>query len=348
MKKTIIILSFLIVLVVFGIYFLSNSLSEKQDFVSQKDPIVIGLSMGVTSEERWSRDAQLFIEKVQDLKAEVALVSSGSDVSKQISQIENLISQGVSAIVIVPSDSEKLTSVIDLANYYGVKIIAYDRLIKNSNIDFYISFDNIQVGEIQAKSVLSKVDSGKFAYIGGSSSDNNAFLLKEGAMNILKPKIENGDVELVMDEFIDDWRPETAYKLVKKYLESGKKIDAIIAANDGLASGVIQALKEKKLDGKIPVSGQDAELSAIQRIVLGTQTSTVYKPINSLAQKAAEIAVSLANGQKISTDLLVENGKISVPSILVDPIMVDKNNIEETVIKDGFHSRESIYNLTLD
>lgn len=338
---------FLLALVLSLVYFLNNSLLEKQNLVSQT-PVLIGLSMGVTGEERWSRDAQLFIEKVHELKAEVALISSGSDVSKQISQIENLISQGVSAIVIVPSDSEKLASVIDLAKYHGVKIIAYDRLIKNSDIDFYVSFDNVEVGRLQAESILSKVNKGNFAYIGGSSSDNNALLLKDGAMEILSPAIEKGDINLIIDTFVDNWKPEIAYKTIKDYLESGKKIDAVLAANDGLASGVIQALKEKGIDGQVFVSGQDAELSAIQRIVAGTQTSTVYKPINLLAYEAAEIAVALANGQSVASDFFTYNGKKSIPSKLMNPIIVNKDNIEDTIIKDKFHSYESIYGLGLD
>ncbi|PKM91747.1 hypothetical protein CVU82_00890 [Candidatus Falkowbacteria bacterium HGW-Falkowbacteria-1] len=343
MKKIIIALIVLIGLVSGSIYFLNNLLVEKQTLLTQKKPLIVGFSMGATGEERWFKDGKLFIQKARELDAEVAAIFSDYDVEKQISQIENLISQGVDVLVVIPSDSEKIGPAIEEANRYGVKVIAYDRLIKNSDIDLYISFDNVKVGELQVESILSVVSKGNFAYIGGSPTDNNAYLLKEGAMNILNPKIEDGDIKLVINEFVADWKPEEAYKIVKDYLDSGKSLNAIIAANDGIASGVIQALGEKGLAGKIPVSGQDAELSATQRIVAGTQTSTVYKPIISLAYKAAEIAVAMANGQVVETNTYINNGEMIVPSYFLDPILVNKDNMMETVVKDGFHTYEEIY-----
>ena len=345
MKKIIIVLIVLVSLVATAIYFLNRLLVEKQILLSEKKPLVIGFSMGAIREERWFKDRDLFIQKAQELGAEVIVSLSDYDSAEQVSQIENLVSQGASVIVIIPSDSEKIGPAIEKANQDGVKVIAYDRLIKNSNVDLYISFDNVKVGELEAESVLSVVNKGKFAYIGGSSTDNNSFLLKEGTMNVLDKKIKNGDIKLVVDEFTLDWKPEEAYKTMKKYLDSGQTIDAVIAANDGTASGVIRALKEKGLDGKIPVSGQDAELSATQRIVAGTQTSTVYKPINSLAFKAAEVAVAMANGQTPEATGYINNGKINVPAFLLEPIIVDKTNMIDTVVKDGFHMYKDVYKL---
>jgi D-xylose transport system substrate-binding protein len=347
MKKVIIVLIVLVSLVLTIIYFLNRLLVEKQIFLAEKKPLVIGFSMGAIREERWFKDRDLFVKKAKELGAEVIITSSDYNSSEQISQIENLVSQGASVIVIIPSDSEKLGPAIEKANQDGVKIIAYDRLIKNSNVDLYISFDNVKVGELEAESVLSVVDKGKFAYIGGSPTDNNASLLKEGTMNILNPKIKNGDIELVVNEFTTDWKPEEAYKTMKKYLDSGQSIDAVVAANDGTASGVIRALKEKGLSGKVPVSGQDAELSATQRIIAGSQTSTVYKPISSLAFKAAELAVAMANGQTPEITDYINNGKVDVPSFLLEPITVNKQNMVDTVIKDGFQAYKDVYDLNV-
>lgn len=343
MKKFIIIVVIFSAIVLGSIYFLNRLLVEKQNSLVKRKPAVIGFSMGTTREERWFKDRDLFIARAQELGAEVIVTLSDYDVQKQILQIENLITQGVDVIVVIPSDSEKIGEAIDEANKAGVKVIAYDRLIKNSDIDSYISFDNVKVGEMEANSVLSVIGKGKFAYIGGSPTDNNASLLKEGTMNILAPYIASGEISLVVDKFTPEWKPEEAYKTIKEYLSSGKTLDAVIAANDGTASGVIQALKEKGLSGKVPVSGQDAELSAAQRIVAGTQTSTVYKPIKSLAFKAAEIAVALASGQTPEMNRSINNGKIDVSSYLLDPILVDKTNITETIIKDGFHTYEEVY-----
>lgn len=344
MKKIIIVLIILAGLVVGSIYFLNSLLVKKQSTLVEKKPILIGFSMGTTREERWFKDRDFFVQKAQELGADVIVTLSNYDANLQISQIMNLISQGVSVIVVIPADSEKINPAIEEAKAAGVKIIAYDRLIKNSDdIDLYISFDNVKVGVLQAESVLSIVSKGNFAYIGGSPTDNNASLLKEGTMSILTPKIQSGDVKLVVNELMTDWKPEEAYRTIKNYLASGKSLDAVIAANDGTASGAIQALKEKGLAGKIPVSGQDAELSAVQRINAGTQTSTVYKPINSLAYKTAEIAVAMAGNQIVETTGTIDNGKIQVPSYLLEPIIVNKKNIMTTIIKDGFHTYEEVY-----
>jgi D-xylose transport system substrate-binding protein len=162
-------------------------------------------------------------------------------------------------------------------------------------------------------------------------------------MLALQKKIDSGEIDLVIDKFTDDWKQEEAYKTIKAYLTGGGKIDAIIAANDGTATGAIQALKEGGLDGKVPVSGQDAELSACQRIIAGTQTATVYKPISQLASQAAVAAVEMAQGLTPETNATINNGKIEVPSYFLNPIIVDKNNMIDTIIKDGFHSYKDVY-----
>lgn len=343
MKKILFGIIVLAVMVLGGIYFFYNLLNEKQTDLAGEKPIVIGLSWGVTREERWAKDLELFTKRARELGAEVSVVSSDYDPDKQILQIESLVSQGVSVIVVMPSDSEKIWPAVEKAKQAGARVIAYDRLIKDSDIDLYLSFDSVQAGRLQAQSVLASVEKGKFAYIGGSSTDNNSQLLRAGVMEILDPEIQSGEIKLVIDKLTDDWKPEEAYKAMKEYLDSGQDVDAVIAANDGLASGVIQALKERELDGKVIVSGQDADLSAIQRIVAGTQLSTIYKPLQSLAYKAAEMAIALANGEIPEATEFVDNGKIVAPSYIFEPVLVSKNNIMGTVIKDGFHTYEEIY-----
>lgn len=343
MKKIIIVLVLLATLVLGGIYFFNRLLNEKQTYLAGEKPIIIGFSIGATREERWTKDRELFIKRAQELGAEVSVVSSDYDIEKESLQIESLISQGVSVIVVMPSNSETIWPAIEKAKQSGIKVISYDRLIKDSEIDLYISFDSTMVGELQAESILSAVDHGNFAYIGGSPSDNNSYLLRDGTMDTLASGIESGKIKLTVDKFMEDWKPEEAYKTMKEYLDSGQTVDAVIAANDGLASGVIQALKEKGLEGKVMVSGQDADLSAIQRIVAGTQLSTVYKPISSLAYKAAESAVALAKGQALEATDIIDNGKIKVPAYFFKPTIVNKKNIMGTVIKDGFYTYEEVY-----
>lgn len=341
MKKAIIVLVFL-VLIIAIVLWLTRGLNIGEMMLSDKKPVIIGFSLGTTREERWFTDRDLFVQRAKELGAVVNVTLSDYDAALQSSQIENLTIQGAKVIVVLPSDSQALAPAIAAAKAAGVKIIAYDRLIKDTAIDFYISFDNIKVGELEASSIVAVASSGAFAYIGGAPTDNNAFLLKQGAMKILEPKIKSGEIKLVVDEFMKDWNPDEAYKTIRNYLATGGKLDAIIAANDGTAFGAIQALKEKGLVG-IPISGQDAELAACQRIFTGTQTSTVYKPINSLAFKTAEIAVAMARGEAPETNSTINNGVADIPSFLIDSILVTKKNMMGTIIKDGFHTYEEVY-----
>lgn len=333
-----------IVLILVGVLFLKNSSKRQNTEKSNADTnIRIGFSLGDLREERWQKDRDLFVSEAEKLGAYVQVTSANSNAELQKSQIENLISQGVNVLVIVPYDADKIADTVALAHKANIKVIAYDRLIKNSDLDFYVTFDNAKVGRLEAEAVVAVKNTGNFAYIGGAPTDNNATLLKQGSMEVLSPLIQNGSVSLVVDAFMNDWKPEEAYKTIKNYLASGKKLDAVIAANDGTAFGAIRALKEYNLDGKIPVSGQDAELSACQRVVAGTQTVTVYKPISSLASKAAQIAVSFAKGEQAIANNTTNNGNKSVPSYYLDPIAVTKENMDTTIIKDGFHAKAQVY-----
>jgi D-xylose transport system substrate-binding protein len=308
------------------------------------DKIVIGLSMATLKEERWQRDKELFEAKVKELGAEVKTLAANGDDAVQLSQAEQLISEGVDVLVVIPHNAEASAPIVDKAHKEGIPVIAYDRLIKNADVDYYVSFDNVRVGEMQAQAIVEKAPKGNYVYIGGADTDNNAHLFRQGAMNVLKPLEEKGDIKIVYDQFSKDWKPEEALKNMENALTANKNnIQAVVAANDGTAGGVIQALAAQGLAGKVPVSGQDADLAALQRIVEGTQTMTVYKPIKAIATKAAEMAVALAKGEKIETNQTVSNGKIDVPSVLLDPIAVTKENVLDTVIKDGYHKLEDVF-----
>ncbi|MFA5184192.1 MAG: substrate-binding domain-containing protein [Patescibacteria group bacterium] len=342
MKKIIIVFALLVAVIVLA-WWLNAMLAPKAPEIMEKEPLVIGFSLGTTREERWFSDRDLFIKRAEELGAAVSVALSDYNVPLQISQIQNLISQGVKVIVVIPSDSEKIAPIIEEAHQAGVRIIAYDRLIKDANVDLYLSFDNVKVGQLEAQSILDLKSEGDFAYIGGAPTDNNAFLLRTGSMSVLDPKIRSGEINLVVNQLMEGWKPDEAYKTIKNYLATGQTLDAVIAANDGTAFGAIQALKEKGLAGIVPVSGQDAELSACQRIVDGTQASTVYKPIKLLAYRAAEIAVAMASGQEPEVNSTIDNGKVQVLSYFLEPILVTKENMLSTIIKDGFHTYEEVY-----
>ena len=338
------------VVVLVLVYLKFSKTTEVAKDVATKD-VLIGFSITTLQEERWQNDKIEFMKKAAEMGAVVDLQVAQNNAQKQISQIEKMIVNGVDVIVVVPYQSDSLTDVIKKAHDAGIKVISYDRLIKNSNTDLYVSFDNEKVGEYEAQYVVNavkdKMDKGqkiKVAYIGGSDTDNNAHLVKNGSFKILQPLIDSKKIEVVYNQFTIDWNPDKAYSNLKGYLsKSNGAVDAVVAANDGTAFGSITALKEYKLDGKVPVSGQDAELAALQRIVAGTQTVTVYKPISKLASNAVILAVKLAEGQPIETTVTTNDGKFEVPSVLLDPIAVTKDNIDDTIIKDGYHTREDIY-----
>ena len=322
----------------------SQAVESGGDRALTEHKIKIGFSMDTLLEERWLKDRDLFREAVEALGAEVEILAANGDDALQISQAETLITQGVDLLVIVPHNAEATATIVNKAHLAGIKVIAYDRLVKNASIDLYVSFDNEQVGELQAKAITRLVPKGRYVYIGGAVTDNNALLFKKGVFNVLQPLIDKGDIKVVFDQWTKDWTPTNAKANMEAALKANdNQIDAVIAANDATAGGVIQALVAQGLAGKIPVAGQDAELAGVQRIVEGTQTMTVYKPIKMLTKEAAKRAVELAKGEKVDVDRKVNNGKIEVPSVLLSPIAVDKLNIDETIIADGFHSRQDVY-----
>ena len=306
--------------------------------------IRIGFLMDAFQQERWQKDKAMFEARCKELGAELILQAADGDDDLQMKQAESLLTQGVDVLVIVPHNAEVAGAIVDLAKRQSVPVISYDRLVKNSAPDLYVSFDNERVGELQAKYLFERKPTGNYILIGGAPTDNNSLLLRKGQLNILQGAIDRGDIKVVADQWAKEWLAEEALKHVENALtNNNNNVVAIVMSNDGTAGGAIQALTAQGIAGKVLVSGQDAELGALQRIVAGTQSMTVYKPIIKLAPAAVDAAVALAKGEKLQPNRFVNNGRIDVPSILIEPISVDKTNIEETVIKDGFQKREDIF-----
>jgi len=305
--------------------------------------IRIGLSMDSLQLERWQHDRDIFVRRAGELGADVLVQSADGNDATQVQQAESLLSQGVDVLVVIPHNSEIAATIVNSAKSQGVPVLSYDRLIRDSDVDLYISFDNERVGEMQAKYLLDHASKGNYILIGGAPTDNNAQLLRQGQMKVLQPAIDHGDIKIVADQWAKDWLPSEALRHTENALtQAGNKVVAVVASNDSTAGGVVQALQEQKLAGKVLVSGQDADVPALKRILAGTQTMTVYKPLQLLATRGAEAAVALARKQPVNADRTVNNGKKDVPSILLTPVVVDKNNIEQTVIKDGFVSKETL------
>src|SRR5688572_14029290 len=309
------------------------------------DPISIGFSMDTLKEERWQRDKDLVEKRCNELGIKVNVQVANGDDNLQIKQAENLLTQGVDVLIVAPHNGEVAASIVEAAHRQGVKVISYDRLIKNSDVDLYISHQVVKMGEMQAKYLLDHVNKkpANFVLVGGSPTDNNAILLHQGQMNILKPAVERGDVKIITDQYAKEWQASAALNIVENALtQSNNQVDAVVCSNDGTARGAIQALEGQNLAGKVLVSGQDADLASLKLIVEGKQTMTIYKSIQPLAYGAVDAAVKFARGEEVATTETIDNGFKKVPAILLEPIAVDRNNLLTTIVKDGYHTLEEI------
>ncbi len=305
----------------------------------------VGFLMDSLEIERWNKDKALFEEKVEELGGIPLVEIAESDADRQLEQAQKLIDEGVDVLVIVPVDLEKAGEIVKLAHQNYIPVISYDRLIKNCNLDYYISTDNINIGELQANYLTKIAPEGNYLLISGPTSDYNAYLLHLGWMNVLQPLVDKGDISIVLDEFSNFWLPDEAYRILSAYLKDKNEVDAIICGNDALASGAIAALKEHNKAGKILVAGQDADIQAVRNIVAGNQTITIYKPIESLAYAAANAAIKISDGEAPSNmNITVNNGKRLVPAILLQASVVNSQNIKMTVIQEGYIGEQEIFN----
>lgn len=321
----------------------SFSVLNAQDKQASSGTLKIGFLMDSLKVERWQTDLDKFQKRAAELGAEVLVETAEGDDELQLQQAQKLLAAGVKALVLVPHDAEKAVRIVNAAKARKVPLLCYERLVRNPEVSFFIGVDASAVGNLQAISLSQLAPKGNYVLIGGSSSDSNAIILHDGQMRVLKPLVDRGDIKIVSDTWTKDWDPSEAYAHMSAAIESTKgDIVAVVASNDGTAGGAIQALDEHKLAGKVFVSGQDADLAAIIRILDGTQTMTVYKPLGSQATLAAEAAVAWAKGETIKTSASLSIGNKTIPATLLAPVVVTKDNVKQTVIKDGFQNLETI------
>lgn len=308
--------------------------------------VKIGFAMATVQEERWQRDRDAFLARCKELEVECLLTFAANSAEKQLSDVEQLLTQGITVLVIAPQEATQAAQMVEKAKAKGVPVISYDRLINSDKIDIYISHQVPVIGRKIAEYALQKVPKGNYVMVYGSSTDNNAAIMKKEQLAILQPSIDKGDIKIVAEQAITDWKPEEALKFAENALtQNDSKIDAFVVSNDGMAGGVISALESKGLIGKILVTGQDAEKAALQRIAEGKQTMTVYKPIIPLASAAVDAAIKLAKKESLADAKPFMNDAIKkeIPAILLEVKVVDKENLLSTVIKDGFVTFEDVY-----
>ncbi len=303
----------------------------------------IGFSIEAMKGERWQTDLDSFQSRANQLGAEVISADADGDDNRQFEQVKDMIKAGIKVLVLLPHDTTKASRIVGAAKSANVKVISYDRLVLNSDVDLYVSFDSVEIASMQAEYLVKHAPKGNYVLIAGSPNDEGAKALHDEQMKVLQPYVDSGDIKVIADAYTKDWLPTEAYLSMLKAIESTQgNIAAVLASNDGLAGGAIQALLEHNLAGKVLVSGQDADLRAIICIAQGTQSMTVYKPVANEAAVAAEEAVRLAKGEGTRANRESSNGKVNVPAILLKPIVVTRDNIKETVVKDGFQTLKRI------
>lgn len=306
----------------------------------EEDKILIGFSFDTFIMERWERDRDVFVSKANELGVEVNIQSANGEVAEQRKQIEYFIETGCDVIVIVPVDSDLLSDEVQRAKEMGIKVVAYDRMIIGGDVDLYITFDNRKVGEFMAEAIYEGVGEGaNVVRVNGPLTDANVTVVNEGFDEIA----DKYGFTLVDEINCTGWDQDTAYQYVIDNIDMIKEADAIVCGNDALASKVIQGLSEHRLAGNIIVTGQDAELESCQHIVEGTQTMTVYKPINELAETAATYIVDLANEETLPYTGEIFDGIYYVPYVAIKPYSVNKDNIDRLIIDTGFHQKEEVY-----
>jgi D-xylose transport system substrate-binding protein len=304
---------------------------------SAKD-VVVGVSWSNFQEERWKTDEAAIKAALAKTGAKYISADAQASPTKQLTDVESLISQGANVLIILAMDSEAIGPAVKKAADEGIPVVAYDREIENPNA-LYITFDNVGVGRMMGKAIEAAKPAGNFAFIKGDKGDPNANFLFSGITEVLKPAMDAGKIKNVGEVYSDGWKPDNAQKNMEQILtKNNNKIDAVVSENDGMAGGVVAALTAQGMAGAVPVSGQDGDHAAINRIALGTQTVSIWKDSRDLGKVAGEAAVALANGKKMTDIANVKPFSggakhVTVNGILLTPLAVTKDNLDVIVSK---------------
>jgi D-xylose transport system substrate-binding protein len=327
------------------------------------EKMTVGLSFSDFATERWKIEADLMTQLLEDKGYDVVVQEANHDVKLQNDQIDNMVAQGVKGLIIIAEDGDAAVTSVDKAADAGVVVVAYDRLIKTSKIAAYLSFNNVEVGRQEALGVMTALglpgsttwtsdNPAKVVLSGGSPTDNNAILVRQGQMEIVQPYIDEGVVEIVADQWVDNWDAATAEKMMENILTAQQnEIDGVVASNDGTALGELQAMKAQGLAGKVPISGQDATADGCNSIVKGEQTVSVYKDTRLLAPKAVDLVDALIKGQTVSdlqkftlAELTNDDTlKGDVMAAFLPVVQVTKDNVYELIVKSGFQPYDDVY-----
>ncbi len=313
------------------------------------EEIVVGVSLPTQREERWVRDKEAMEALASQEGIKLLVQVADADQAQQVQQVENLLTQGIDVLILAPHDASASAELVKKANDEGVPVISYDRLVTaSSELNYYLSFDNERVGQLQGQYFVENVAKGNIMLFAGAPTDNNALLFFKGAMSVLQSKIDSGDYTVIGGDTFeqvatDNWVPANAQNRASNVLtaNAGAEVVGVLAPNDGTAGGIIEAFKAANV--KVPViTGQDSEVAAAKRIKMGEQSMTIFKDTRLLANAAISTAIKLAKGESVETNGEVDNGAKQVPSILLDPQVVTKDNLETLLVESGYISADDL------
>lgn len=328
----------------FGPFLGEAGIGRTRQNQGQGNNIKIGVAMDSLREENRKKFKEGFEQRAQELGVELSILSANNDNLRQIAQAKELVDSGVNVLVVIPVSSKGSVPIVEYAHSKDIPVISYNRLILDADVDAYVSPNHMKLGQMAVEYLTKIVPTGNYIYIGGDPDSYNAVLHREGALDALKPYLDSGAIRLVYNKMAPAWSPVIAQEQTEEALEANNNnISAVIVANDNLAGGVIAALGEQRLAGKVPVAGSNADLAALHRILEGTQTMTIYRPIKDLVDGVMDTAIAFAKKEPFNPNTTIFNGKVDVPTLVFDSILVDKSNIENTVIQDGYHTYEEVY-----
>ncbi len=304
----------------------------------------VGVSWSNFQEERWKTDEAAIKAALEAAGMTYVSTDAQSSASKQLSDVESLIAQGVDALIILAQDAQAIGPAVDAAADEGIPVIGYDRLIEDPRA-FYLTFDNVEVGRMQARAVLAAMPSGNYVMIKGSPTDPNADFLRGGQQEVLQGAIDAGDITIVAEAYTDGWLPANAQRNMEQILTAqDNKVDAVVASNDGTAGGVVAALAAQGMDG-IPVSGQDGDHAALNRVASGTQTVSVWKDARALGKAAGEIAAALAAGTAMAdvegAGSWTSPAGTEMTAIFLAPVPITRDNLD-VVVDAGWITKDAL------
>jgi len=332
----------LCIFIILVAYLFSSCSMEKKD---EK----IGLLMGLYKAKRWKLERAFFEKRIKELGAIPIVKVSEHDDLKQIKQAEELINEKIDAVVIIASNENNAAAIVRKFHRAGIKVIADQRMIKNASLDAYITFNNKKTGELMAKYAVDKVPKGNYILLWGDTADKSAHDIKQGAINVLTPYIKNHSINIVYEMFVDNWRERDAFFYTNKVIQfSDTKIDAIIAPYSGMAYGAKKAIKKNNLEDKIFVVGHTPDVYSCKQIIAGKDIFVVYRSPKTIAYIMAETANNIAKDKQVNFTDSIFNGKIKVPTIIINPILVTKSNINQTVFEEGFVKKEKVFKKKLN